>query len=109
MGCTNCIHNFVCTILQNSGYQQDCKCFIDKECIIELPCKLGEMIYAIVEKKKGNKEEKYRYIQSYYLTYSNIERVIKNFGKTIFLTQEDAEMALSKMNAVVAIEGNYDL
>lgn len=109
MGCTNCIHNFVCTILQNSGYQQDCKCFSDKECIIELPCKIGDRIFAIVEKKKTYKDETYKYIQSYYLTYSNIERVIKNFGKTIFLTQEDAEMALSKMNAVVAIGGNYDL
>lgn len=45
MGCTNCIHNFVCTILQNGGYRQDCKSFIDKECIIELPCKVGSTIY----------------------------------------------------------------
>ena len=101
MGCTNCIHNFVCTILQNSGYQQDCKCFIDKECIIKLPCKIGEPVFAIVEKKKGNKEEKYRYIQSYYLTYSNIERIIKNFGKTIFLTYSEAKDALDKLNATV--------
>lgn len=109
MGCTNCIHNFVCAILQNGGFRQDCKSFIDKECVIELPCKIGDRIFAIVEKKKATKDETYKYIQSYYLTYSNIERVIKNFGKTIFLTQEDAEMALSKMNAVVAIGGNCDL
>ena len=93
MGCTNCIHNFVCAILQNSGYRQDCKSFI------ELPCKIGDRIFAIVEKKKTYKDETYKYIQSYYLTYSNIERVTKNFGKTIFLTPEAAEDALAKMDS----------
>lgn len=109
MRCADCIHESICNRAYVNPAELDCRDFIDINCFIKLPCKLGEKIYAIVEKKKGNKEEKYRYIQSYYLTYSNIERVIKNFGKTIFLTQEDAEMALSKMNAVVAIGGNYDL
>lgn len=99
MGCEKCVHSFVCTILQNGGYRQDCKSFIDKECIIELPCKIGDRIFAIVEKKKATKAGTYRYIQSYYLTYSNIERVTKNFGKTIFLTPEAAEDALVKMNS----------
>lgn len=99
MGCTNCIHNFVCAILQNGGFRQDCKSFIDKECIIELPCKIGDRIFAIIEKKKTYKDETYKYIQSYYLTYSNIERVTKNFGKTIFLTPEAAEDALAKMDS----------
>lgn len=61
--------------------------------------RIGSKIFAIVEKKKANKDETYRYIQSYYSTYSNIERVIKNFGKTIFLTLEGAEDALAKMGS----------
>lgn len=98
MRCDCCIHNSVCALVGAIPEYSDCQEFIDINCFIKLPCKIGEKIFAIVEKKKANKDETYRYIQSYYLTYSNIERVIKNFGKTIFLTKDDAEVALAKIN-----------
>lgn len=98
MRCDCCVHNSVCALVGAIPEYSDCQEFIDINCFIKLPCKIGEKLFAIVEKKKANKDETYRYIQSYYLTYSNIERVIKNFGKTIFLTKDDAEVALAKIN-----------
>lgn len=99
MRCDCCVHNSVCALVGAIPEYSDCQEFININCFIKLPCKIGEKIFAIVEKKKANKDETYRYIQSYYLTYSNIERVIKNFGKTIFLTPEAAEDALAKMDS----------
>lgn len=99
MRCADCIHEPICNRAYVNPAELDCRDFIDINCFIKLPCKLGEKIYAIVEKKKANKDETYKYIQSYYLTYSNIERVTKNFGKTIFLTPEATEDALAKMNS----------
>lgn len=96
--CTDCIHDKICNRARDyENMSLGCKAFVDINCVIKLPCKIGEKIFAIVEKKKANKDETYRYIQSYYLTYSNIERVIKNFGTTIFLTKDDAEEALESM------------
>lgn len=98
MDCETCIHKSVCRIKDTKSADFDCKEYISIDHFIKLPCKLGEKIYAIVEKKKTYKNEKYRYIQPYYLSYSNIERVTKNFGKTIFLTPEDAKETLAKMD-----------
>ena len=96
MICSDCIHNPVC---RTAGTESaDCENFIGIDCVINSPCRIGSKIFAIIEKKKATKDETYKYIQSYYSTYSNIERVIKNFGKTIFLTLEDAEDALAKMD-----------
>lgn len=33
----DCFHKFVCTILENKGYQQDCKHFADRSRFVELP------------------------------------------------------------------------
>ena len=35
--CKECFHKFVCTILENKGYQQDCKHFADRSRFVELP------------------------------------------------------------------------
>lgn len=97
MLCADCIHKSICNKAIDVVCEIGCKEFIDINCFIKLPCKIGTKIFAIVTKKKATKDETYRYVQSYYLTYSNIERVIKNFGKTIFLTKDDAEEALESM------------
>lgn len=100
--CTDCIHDKICNRARDyENMSLGCRAFVDINCVIKLPCKIGTKIFAVVTKKKANKDEKYSYIQSYYLTYSNIERVIVNFGKTIFLTKQEAEDALAKMSCVV--------
>ena len=104
MMCSDCIHEPVCNKVTDKDLltfvtRYGCEDYIDINCFIKLPCKIGSKIFAIVEKKKATKYETYKYIQSYYLTYSNIERVIKNFGKTIFLTKESAEEALAVMES----------
>ena len=77
MSCLNCIHSATnggpcLNEMAQRASDGSCHCFSDMDKIIELPCKIGDRIFAIIEKKKATKAGTYRYIQSYYLTYSNI-------------------------------------
>lgn len=79
----------------------------DKEgrCLI-LPCKVGDTVYYIEKNKKiyeskvhafsfsKDNLKKYGQIHIYDYDNDNATRKISNFGKTIFLTKEEAEKAL---------------
>ena len=58
------------------------------------PCKMGTTIYMIVEKRASVTREYFRFIKKTKLTFLNLERVLKCFGKTVFLTREEAKQAL---------------
>ena len=62
--------------------------------VIVPPCKVGTTIYMIVEKRAKISRDYFRFIKTTRLTYNNLERVIRAFGKTVFLTKEEAEQAL---------------
>ena len=69
--------------------------------VIVPPCKIGTTIYMIVGKRakvtRATGTRKYfKFIKTTRLTYYNLERVLKDFGKTVFLSREDAERALRK-------------
>lgn len=62
MTCKDCIHSDVCRYkffhLSENHYTLDsknveyvCKCFKDKSKCIELPCKVGDVVYAIKNNK----------------------------------------------------------
>lgn len=79
----------------------------DKEgrCLV-LPCKVGDTVYYIEKNKKIYESKvhafsfgkdnltKYGQIHIYDYDKDNATRKISNFGKTIFLTREEAEKAL---------------
>ena len=48
----------------------------------------------IVEKRAKITREYFRFIKKTKLTFLNLERVLKYWGKTVFLTKEQAEKAL---------------
>ena len=75
--------------------------------VIVPPCKIGDKIYMVVTRKtvrfdfcKGGMRRvnnKHSFIKQSYLTKLNFFKVIEDFGKTVFLTREDAEKALKEM------------
>ena len=94
---------------QESG--KDCKCFnVPAENVIAPPCKVGDKVYEAIPKGgcirslkvvgfhlgrfpdlRGHKRKEYLVCYSdYSLTHVDIDK----FGKTVFLTKEEAEEAL---------------
>ena len=74
--------------------------------VIVPPCVLGEKIYMVVTRKtvsfqmtKGGMrriQNKHSFIKQTRLTKLNFFKVIDDFGKTVFLSREDAERALEE-------------
>jgi len=72
--------------------------------VIVPPCKVGDMVYMLVTKhthsysfdngKMVINDNQHTFIKQTYLMESNFFRVIKDFGKTVFLTKEEAKQAL---------------
>lgn len=60
------------------------------------PCKVGDTLYMIVEKRARVTREYFRFIKTTKLSFYNMERVIRNFGKTVFLTKEEAKQAMEQ-------------
>ena len=66
--------------------------------VIVPPCKIGEPVYIAI-KKTSRHCKAYAYVRKSKLTYKNMARVISDFGKTVFLSYEEAENALRKGGA----------
>lgn len=63
------------------------------------PCALYGAIYIVVEKlSRGQKPTLYRYIKKSKLMPSNLFRVAMDYGKTVFLTLEEAQDAKERMD-----------
>jgi hypothetical protein len=102
--CNNCLHRELCNV---HGYidADECACFKDKSRYIELPCAVGDTVYMIFE----NEIRKLTVISLSYLFTSSFKHFnlhtvnsrgavlgyeMKDFGKTVFLTREEAEQVL---------------
>ena len=120
--CENCLHYEVCAdVMKKDLFIKEkmlrianpiCKCFLDKSKVIELPCKVGDVVYKVSFVHKnitpltvegflcnlsswkvhcthlipswvGNQKE------HIYIAFSS-------FGKRVFLTYEEAERALKE-------------
>lgn len=62
--------------------------------VIVPPVKFDDTIYMIVEKRAKITREYFRFIKKTKLTFFNLERIWKDWNKTIFLTKEQAEKSL---------------
>ena len=101
--CRDCFHRFLCSILENKGYQRDCRQFVDRSLFVVLPCKVGDTIY-VVEKGKVIQDS----VETLYVAYFGgdeetfqfdgikTDGYFSDFGKTVFLTREAAEQALKR-------------
>ena len=64
--------------------------------VILPPCPIGTKIYMLVTKRPKTNFPEFTFIKDSKLTFLNIERVIAQFGKTVFLTREEAEAKLKE-------------
>lgn len=85
--CSNCSSNGICFTHREADY-------LLENGVIVPPVKVGDTIYMIVEKRARITREYFRFIKKTKLTFLNLERVLKDWGKTVFLTKEAAEKAL---------------
>lgn len=67
--------------------------------LIRLPCPIDTKIYLIVTKRaRSYSTKQFRFIKISQLTWRNLETVLRNFGKTVFLDRNEAEAAMERMN-----------
>lgn len=60
--------------------------------LVVLPCPMGATVYLVMGRKA--KHQGYvRFVKTTRLTWYNAERVIREFGKTVFLTMPEAVAA----------------
>lgn len=65
--------------------------------VIVPPVKIGDTLYMIVEKRAKISREYFHFIKKTKLTFLNLERVLKYWGKTVFLTKEETEQAIQAL------------
>ena len=93
--CEDCLHCDVCHAVHIGGYVQEgveaCKNFKDQSRFIELPCKVGDVVYSLFHGMMYAE----KVIGAHLLIDTDLGGLNANdFGKTVFLSREDAERAL---------------
>ena len=106
MKCENCLHCEVCIFARQYRGTNKCPDFADKDLYIKLPCKVGTKVYALATPCGGCEHYNLSLEQSLKIcrncekqeiaecTFDN--ELIDEFGKTVFLTREDAEKKLEE-------------
>lgn len=122
--CKDCVHWEACVdLLRNMGYTVDgdgcdadkrCKTFKDRSLFVELPCKRGDPVHIIREcscycanenwknkrKKCSGKVYLGKRLRTHHCGYVSKAKFdlkyIADFGKLVFLTNEEAEAALAE-------------
>ena len=127
--CKDCYHQKACqSMLEAQGYcvsenfigdATRCDTFKDKSLVLDLPCKVGEIVYHIntfssrnpiikeVEvdalhitsgkNKRGHNKPSYVLVRDIMMQSLSTRIYFEEFGKTLFLTKESAEQALKEM------------
>lgn len=121
--CKNCLHNGVCTLWRTAEMQDarsytvgenggECREFLDKSRLVEVPCNLGDTVWVTNRTKKSVFENKVhgiyiagtgKCVNTIRVEYTNRlgEKSYRKFtwaqfGKILFFTKEEAEAALKK-------------
>ena len=108
--CKDCIHyNVCCELMAQLHWKPElCRSFKDRNRFVELPCKVGDTIYEITERKRNGKWSKVivpRFVGGIEIGSGGFMTVISgttitvflsNLGETVFLTREEAERVLKE-------------
>lgn len=114
MTCKECMHYDICLIRDELSDDEskvvsvlECERFKDRSRFVELPCKVGDKVY-VVEEIAGEAKIIQDVVETigigYYADGINIyqfdgiktDGYFSDFGKTVFLTREEAEQALKE-------------
>ena len=117
--CKDCVHVEVCKfkdlpaplsdsyIRESECIEKRCGDFKDRSRFVELPCKVGDTVY-VIESIDGEEKIIQDHVETigigYYADGINIyqfdgiktDGYFEDFGKTVFLTREEAEQALKE-------------
>lgn len=63
----------------------------------EAPCAMGTTLYMIVTKRPKTTHPEFSFIKTTQLTENNFFRVLREFGKTVFLTKEEARARMEEI------------
>lgn len=107
--CKDCLHVDVCKNMYIFGDMPICEHFIDRNRFVELPCNVGDTVYSIKNyhinecvvawiRIDTRTSITIRLMTKDYIFY-DVSR--KDFGKTVFLTREEAEKALKNENRIM--------
>ena len=58
--------------------------------LLKLPCPIGSTVYMIVRRRPVCRPE-FSFVKTTRVTQYNVLRIVRDFGKTVFLTHEEAE------------------
>lgn len=106
--CKDCLHVDVCKSKDIFGDMPVCPHFKDRTRFVELPCKAGDIIYEICERRKSGEWKKIvveRVVHGIDVGIggsmvarcgTTISVFLSGIGKTVFLTPEEAEKALEE-------------
>ena len=115
--CKDCMHEEVCSIFSsdlNEDGAEKCVCFKDRNRFVELPCKVGDTMYILTnDSPTGIEESQVKKIELIKMQSKTKIRLtvpcvyddwgsaqweigVNDFGKTAFLTREEAEKALKE-------------
>lgn len=101
--CFDCINCEQCPTGLACSANPACTMFKDKSRFVELPCKVGDVIYCFAPCFDADHRPRLKVIEREIirlrttLTVSGLISDINNIGKTVFLTREEAEKALKDM------------
>ena len=100
--CFDCINYEQCPTGLACSANPACTMFKDKSRFVELPCKVGDVIYCFEPCFDIDHHPKLKVVEKEIIQLKTIATVfglnfdIDSIGKTIFLTREEAEKALDK-------------
>lgn len=84
--CNRCLSEYIAEHLIKSG-------------AILPPCPIGSTVYLIVTKRPKVNFPEFSFIKKSTLTYTNLERIMDEWGINAFATNEEAKIALSEKEA----------
>lgn len=101
--CFDCINCEQCPTGLACSANSACTMFKDKSRFVELPCKVGGIVYCFEPCFDTDHHPKLKVVEKEIIELKTIATVfglnfdINNIGKTVFLTREEAEKALKDM------------
>ena len=98
--CGACFHRDVCNFYRTVKDEFPnaltvCKHFCDKSRVLNLPFMVGDSVYVLIT-KKSKSHSVFTYIQRFRVSEYNFLKFVRDFGKTVFLTEEEAKKELAE-------------
>lgn len=96
--CKDCMHEKVCDYFEgdlNEEGAENCVYFKDRNKFVELPCKIGDTVYGIDYPRGDIKVVVPEEVTGIAIETNCDFYKLTDFGKTVFLTREEAERALN--------------